>query len=184
MLSKELKEHGYYKKKGMVEKLASKYVAQIGMLDSGDVLQVGCITTQNTREVVMQLVVAEQSGFLKFMKLACERMAQSAMLDFGDVCRWALRLPPWLQGLPSMPVISCTRACTQSFHNSLQSSLSHFKCVPKTRGMGPHGTDSKCYVLFSVNAGRPGTAGDSAASARRDCAGGQGRVRGSARRAC
>ena len=40
VLSKELKEHGYYKKKGLVEKLASKYVGQIAMLDSGDVLQV------------------------------------------------------------------------------------------------------------------------------------------------
>lgn len=40
MLSKELKEHGYYKKKGIVEKLASRYVGQIQMLDSGDVLQV------------------------------------------------------------------------------------------------------------------------------------------------
>ena len=52
MLSKELKEHGYYKKKGLVEKLASKYVAQIAMLDSGDVLQVGCIASQNTCEAV------------------------------------------------------------------------------------------------------------------------------------
>lgn len=52
VLSKELKEHGYYKKKGLVEKLASKYVAQIGMLDSGDVLQVGCISSQHTREAV------------------------------------------------------------------------------------------------------------------------------------
>ena len=42
VLSKELKEHGYYKKKGLVEKLASKYVGQIAMLDTGDVLQVDC----------------------------------------------------------------------------------------------------------------------------------------------
>ena len=40
VLSKELKEHGYYKKKGLVEKLASKFVGQIAMLDTGDVLQV------------------------------------------------------------------------------------------------------------------------------------------------
>lgn len=39
ILSKELKEHGYYKRKGIVEKLSSKYVGQISMLDSGDVLQ-------------------------------------------------------------------------------------------------------------------------------------------------
>ena len=38
-MSKALVEHGYYKKKGTVEKLASKYVAQIQMADSGDVLQ-------------------------------------------------------------------------------------------------------------------------------------------------
>ena len=41
VMSKALKEHGYYKKKGTVEKLASKYVAQIQMVDSGDVLQAG-----------------------------------------------------------------------------------------------------------------------------------------------
>ena len=40
MLSKELKEHGYYKKKGVVDKLASKFVGQVAMLDSGDILQV------------------------------------------------------------------------------------------------------------------------------------------------
>ena len=40
VLSKELKEHGYYKKKGLVKKLASKFVGQIAMLDTGDVLQV------------------------------------------------------------------------------------------------------------------------------------------------
>lgn len=44
VLSKELKEHGYYKKKGIVEKLPSKYVGQIKMLDSGDVLQVSNLT--------------------------------------------------------------------------------------------------------------------------------------------
>ena len=38
-MSKALKEAGYYKKKGVVEKLAGKYVAQICMADSGDVLQ-------------------------------------------------------------------------------------------------------------------------------------------------
>jgi hypothetical protein len=40
-MSAELKEHGYYKKKGRVVKLVSKYVGQIEMLDSGDLLQVG-----------------------------------------------------------------------------------------------------------------------------------------------
>ena len=39
-MSKELKEHGYYKEKGVVEKLASKFVGQIRMLQSGDILQV------------------------------------------------------------------------------------------------------------------------------------------------
>ena len=39
-MSKELKEHGYYKQKGVVEKLVTKFVAQISMLESGDVLQV------------------------------------------------------------------------------------------------------------------------------------------------
>ena len=39
VMSKALKEAGYYKKKGVVEKLAGRYIAQICMSDSGDVLQ-------------------------------------------------------------------------------------------------------------------------------------------------
>jgi hypothetical protein len=39
VMSKALKEAGYYKKKGVVEKLAGKFVAQICMADSRDVLQ-------------------------------------------------------------------------------------------------------------------------------------------------
>ena len=39
-MSRELAEHGYYKQKGVVSKLASKYVAQVSMLGSGDLLQV------------------------------------------------------------------------------------------------------------------------------------------------
>jgi hypothetical protein len=42
-MSKELKEQGYYKEKGAVQKLVNKYVAQIAMLKSGDLLQVGCL---------------------------------------------------------------------------------------------------------------------------------------------
>jgi len=40
VVSKELKEQGYYKEKGVVENLATKYQAQIAMLKSGDLLQV------------------------------------------------------------------------------------------------------------------------------------------------
>ena len=40
VMSKDLKEHGYYKEKGVVEKVVSKYLGQIAMLKSGDVLQV------------------------------------------------------------------------------------------------------------------------------------------------
>ncbi len=40
VMSKELKEQGYYKEKGVVEKVVSKYLGQIAMLKSGDVLQV------------------------------------------------------------------------------------------------------------------------------------------------
>lgn len=40
VMSADLKEHGYYKKKGQVVKLINKYVGEIEMLDSGDVLQV------------------------------------------------------------------------------------------------------------------------------------------------
>ena len=40
VLSKELQEHGYYKKKAVVEKLVSTYVAEVCMTDSGDVLRI------------------------------------------------------------------------------------------------------------------------------------------------
>lgn len=39
-MSVDLKEHGYYKEKGVVEKVVSRYLAQVAMLKSGDVLQV------------------------------------------------------------------------------------------------------------------------------------------------
>ena len=47
VLSKELKEHGYYKKKGVIDKLASKFVGQVAMLDSGDILQARGLLLQN-----------------------------------------------------------------------------------------------------------------------------------------
>ncbi len=61
VLSKELKEHGYYKKKGLVEKLASKFVGQIAMLDTGDVLQVdpACISLALNRSVFVRAVARE-----------------------------------------------------------------------------------------------------------------------------
>lgn len=39
-MSKDLKEHGYYKEKGVVGKVVNKFLAQVAMLKSGDVLQV------------------------------------------------------------------------------------------------------------------------------------------------
>jgi len=40
VMSKELKEAGYYKQKGVVEKVLNKYVGEIAMLGSGDVVRV------------------------------------------------------------------------------------------------------------------------------------------------
>ncbi|GBG82823.1 hypothetical protein CBR_g36354 [Chara braunii] len=40
VMSKALKEKGYYKMKGVVEKVVGKYVGEIKMLDGGDVLRV------------------------------------------------------------------------------------------------------------------------------------------------
>lgn len=40
VMSKELEALGYYKEKGCVEKLFTKYVGQITMLKTGDILQV------------------------------------------------------------------------------------------------------------------------------------------------
>lgn len=39
-MSRELKPHGYYKEKGVVEKVFNKYVAEIAVLKTGDILQV------------------------------------------------------------------------------------------------------------------------------------------------
>jgi len=40
VLSDSLKEHGYYKKKGIVIKVVDKFMGEIEMLDSGDVLRI------------------------------------------------------------------------------------------------------------------------------------------------
>ncbi|KAK9815421.1 hypothetical protein WJX72_003398 [[Myrmecia] bisecta] len=40
VMSKELQQHGYYKKKGVVDRIKQKYLGVVRMLDSGDVLQV------------------------------------------------------------------------------------------------------------------------------------------------
>ncbi len=39
-MSKALKESGYYKGKGVVNKVLKRFVAEISMLDGGDILQV------------------------------------------------------------------------------------------------------------------------------------------------
>lgn len=39
-MSKALREAGYYKGKGVVQKVLKHYVAEISMLDGGDILQV------------------------------------------------------------------------------------------------------------------------------------------------
>ena len=46
VMSKALQEHGYYKKKGVVTQLPSKYIGTICMQDSGDLIQV--VTTVPT----------------------------------------------------------------------------------------------------------------------------------------
>jgi DNA/RNA-binding protein KIN17 len=40
VLSEGLKEHGYYKKKGIVIKVVDKFIGEVEMLDSGDVLRI------------------------------------------------------------------------------------------------------------------------------------------------
>ena len=88
------------------------------------------------------------------MSLACERMAQIAMLDSGDVLQVGIQAPAMLTRLPSMPVILCTSARTQSFQDSLQSSLSRYhgiSDVPKPRGMGIDGSKGKCDILVLCN---------------------------------
>lgn len=45
-MSKDLKEQGYYKEKGVIEKVVSKYLAQISMHKSGDILQVSIISSE------------------------------------------------------------------------------------------------------------------------------------------
>lgn len=119
VLSKELKEHGYYKKKGLVEKLASRYVAQTAMLDSGDVLQVGCIASQNTCEAVTSadcsLAVRVPSH-----SRACERMAQIAMLDSGGVLQVGIWAPAMLTRLSFNAChLVHVSSSTQSFQGSL-----------------------------------------------------------------
>ena len=79
-MSKELKEHGYFKEKGVVEKLVSKYIAQIAMLKSGDLLQVNSILSQ-------PVPMALKCNRLCVGRAACP-LLQYSDLDMRNACRW------------------------------------------------------------------------------------------------
>ena len=76
VMSKELAEHGYYKQKGEVEKLVSKYVAQVCMLGSGDLLQARPRTARLHMQLAVLPCVGGRAGLFKLclrvLLLPCE----------------------------------------------------------------------------------------------------------------
>ncbi|EIE27664.1 hypothetical protein COCSUDRAFT_11364 [Coccomyxa subellipsoidea C-169] len=88
VLSKELKEHGYYKKKGIVEKLPSKYVGQIKMLDSGDVLQVDQAQLETVLPAAGGSVVvvrgAQRGARAEMLEIDVDKYRAQVQLKSGD----------------------------------------------------------------------------------------------------
>lgn len=82
VMSKELKEQGYYKEKGAVQKLVNKYVAQIAMLKSGDLLQVD--------QAHLETVLPSVGGSVKILKGADK--GGTAKLEAIDVTQFQAQI--------------------------------------------------------------------------------------------
>ena len=81
-MSKELKEHGYFKEKGVVEKLVSKYIGQIAMLKSGDLLQVSSFLCRPVPGILQRSALCSV--------LAGQRAHSCNFFDLEtrNACRW------------------------------------------------------------------------------------------------
>uniref|UniRef100_A0A7S0WIK2 C2H2-type domain-containing protein n=1 Tax=Chlamydomonas leiostraca TaxID=1034604 RepID=A0A7S0WIK2_9CHLO len=59
VMSKELEGHGYYKKKGVVDRVVERYVGEVEMLDSGDVVRVD--------QAQLETVIPQPGGAVLFV---------------------------------------------------------------------------------------------------------------------
>ncbi|KAK9832798.1 hypothetical protein WJX81_002048 [Elliptochloris bilobata] len=105
VMSRELAEHGYYKQKGVVEKLVSKYVAQVSMLGSGDLLQVDQAHLETVlpaagggvrvlggchRGAAAEMLAVEPEAFQARVRIRDGPDAGTELrLDYEDVCKLA-----------------------------------------------------------------------------------------------
>ena len=94
-MSKALKEAGYYKGKGVVEKVLKQYVAQISMLDGGDVLQVDQaeLETVLPQEGGTVIVLREPHRGQKAVMQGIDTAAYKAKVQLRDGKQAMLSLP-------------------------------------------------------------------------------------------
>ncbi|GAX76486.1 hypothetical protein CEUSTIGMA_g3931.t1 [Chlamydomonas eustigma] len=101
VMSKELKEHGYYKQKGKVLRIIDKYVGEIEMLESGDIIRVdqaqletvipspgGTVLVVNGihRGCHGSLVSIDTTRFQALIELADEK-GKEVWLEYEDICK-------------------------------------------------------------------------------------------------
>jgi len=101
VMSKELKEHGYYKQKGKVLRVIDKYVGEIEMLESGDIIRVdqaqletvipppgGSVLVVNGvyRGCHGLLLSIDTSRFQALIKLE-DGIGKEAWMEYEDICK-------------------------------------------------------------------------------------------------
>ncbi|KAI8469246.1 MAG: splicing factor-like protein [Monoraphidium minutum] len=105
VMSKALKEHGYYKQKGVVERVIDKYVGEVAILGSGDVIRVdqaeletvipsvgGAVRVVNGRHRGNrgELLEIDTSAFAARVRLAkAPAEGREAWFEYEDVCKLA-----------------------------------------------------------------------------------------------
>jgi len=105
VMSKALKEHGYYKQKGVVEQVIDKYIGEVSMLGSGDVIRVDqaeletVLPSPGGRVLVVngihrgtkgQLMGVDVKRFQAEVELGSgSSHGQRIWLDYEDVCKLA-----------------------------------------------------------------------------------------------
>lgn len=94
-MSKALKEAGYYRGKGIVQKVLKQYIAQISMLDGDDVLQVDQaeLETVLPQEGGTVIVLREPHRGSKAVMQGINTAAYTANVRLQDAKQTVLRLP-------------------------------------------------------------------------------------------
>ena len=104
-MSKALKDSGYYKGKGVVNKVLKQFVAEISMLDGGDILQVDqaeletvlpqpggtvCVLQGPYRGCQASMVGIDEEQYKANVRLInCKQAGKVLSTDYEDVCKVA-----------------------------------------------------------------------------------------------